>query len=123
MSAGTERFFDISWAEPSYFRIVNAQTLGTLGGGPRERRAVGVGIMAMRAGCTCRERVADAYGVLHDRGERRLERIHFRLRPDGDPQMRRPDRPDAADKHLLRRHRFDHLFCGMLGLQHEKVGL
>src|SRR5690348_17507046 len=37
--------------------------------------------------------------------------------------MSGPDRPDAADEHLLCRHRVDHLLRGAFGIQHKKVCL
>ena len=89
----------------------------------REHLAVGVKVVAIRIGRPCWERVTNARGILHDRGERGLESVHIRLRAHRDAQMGGPSRPDAADKHLLSGQRVDQLLCRSLAVQHEEVGL
>src|SRR5207253_9919096 len=53
----------------------------------RSHLAVGVEVVAVRIGRPCRERVTDGGGILHDRGERRLETVHICLRANRDAQM------------------------------------
>ena len=62
-------------------------------------------------------------GTGHDTLEGFLEARHFGLRADGDANMRRPNRPGAADKNILGGHRGDDFFRGAFGVEHETVGL
>jgi hypothetical protein len=55
--------------------------------------------------------------------QRGLELIHLGSGAYRDAHVGRPDRPDAADVHVLLGHGVDDLFASALGVEHEAVGL
>src|SRR5262249_37638148 len=50
-----------------------------------------------------------------------LELVHLLLGADGDANMRRPARPDAADVNLFPAEGIDYLLSGSIDVEHELV--